>query len=398
MKRHTGRITLFNRFPAMQPVAGHVESTTRRSAVIALALCTAFGAVNAQNRLSRAVVTSCPDCELSVAKISTIQDGPELSLGSNPAVQMLDDSRAAVWGQGIEGFLEWNVLRGSTRQVGRNGAGPGEYRRVSNVQPLPTGGVRVSDVSLRRMTILDSGLVLRKSFPLQARDQQSRSVWSPNGWLIIGGPYQTPAAAGFALHAHSQAGVYVRSADSLGASYSRGDDARLSRRLLDAGVRGFWSIRPSESTLERWSYNLRREERFPLPSGDLALASAPAWPLGPDAPPPELIAIAAYGPDTLLVLTRISREPWPKVNRQQFSEGGRSSTVYQISPDDADRYFSTRLQLLHVRSRRIITESSVQGLYFSAGDRYLQRTSRGRDGETVLHLLRVELVFKNSQQ
>lgn len=367
----------------------------RLSSFIASAVLTSVAVVNpvlgqSERTLNR--TPQCLSCQLSVTKLASIKDdGEKVVLGDLSVVTMIDSMRAAIWSSMMEGFRVLNLVTGDIDKIGRRGAGPGEYSGITNMLGRPDGSVFVLDRVAWRVSHLSNEFKVLRTFPLQDVRGVSSSIVSSGGFIVNSGPLASGGSFGTPLHVYGADGRFRLSFGGTNLAHEATDDIALARRLAAAHDNTFWSLSPINFRLEQWTLNGKLLQAISFTDTQLRRNAASEWHTGPDAPPDHILALSMYGRDTALIVTRVSKRPWTKVPPHTVSNEEGRSTTYPIRSAERDQYFATRLDLIDLKSARLITSTVIPMFAWGAGDRELNHPVFDANEVVTFELLRVSL-------
>lgn len=341
---------------------------------------------HAQASVQLPAAVSCSQCRVALE--------PVLTLGGTSPHAMLDaeinlvtrDSRGryyvangespTVWVFGADGAL--------VSRLGREGAGPGEFRRPTAFVAGPSDSLYVFDASLSRMTVFGPDLSFARATALAFRPDLFDVAFVGSS-IVLNANIRSPERAGLPLHVIARSGEIARSFGSETGVY-RPDLGYGSRRALALGLGGsVWAAALNSYVLQRWDTagrllaTIRREvEWFPTYWRYDVNAALP--------PPPSISALAQVG-DTLWVMVKVADANW-RTAVESTSPDGRFFRVL-----DQHGYRDTMLEAIDVRSRRIIVSSRVPQLLWGFLDTGLAYgPGEDADGNPVVRVFRAHIV------
>ncbi len=241
------------------------------------------------------------------------------------------------------------------RMVGRNGGGPGEYRRIWRVATSSSSIFVYDDIGRRRTQLsLDFNVVATQPMQLVPRSLAMRR----DGSGVLAGIIPTRERIGFLLHDFDSRGNLTRSHHLSGISY-REDLSEFFWRKLNPGVdaREYWSSHAREYAFERCRYEvnscmlfLRPVEWFPRPSFE-------DWyeKMGTKPPPPFLSEVSEDSAGFVWTLSRVADARW--ASAISLGTGGE----YGIR--DFARYFDSLVELVDIRTGSVIASQRFDELF-----------------------------------
>jgi hypothetical protein len=195
------------------------------------------------------LANSCAKCRIRIVKVTELRDEvtgqPEFitKLRDGSYVTVLYRSRSDVRLYGRNGRFK--------RLIGRRGAGPGEYKDVTDAAVGSGDTLYVFDPGNNRISVLDSALRHVRTMPL--RGWVREALLLPGKRIAFTADVLNSEGVGAPLHVLNTNDGTVRSFGADGASQS-GENARLLMYRLIANRNGaILSARMQEYTLELWS-------------------------------------------------------------------------------------------------------------------------------------------------
>lgn len=235
-------------------------STCRRLllwSVLPLASTTTVAA--GQKRLEIRSTPACGTCRIELTKAAVLgADERELTFDTRRPLAIAADSRGRIIAGPIEtrGFAVFDSTGRLLRRVGREGSGPGEYRRIWNIVVGPGDSVFVGEVTERRLTVYSPSLEVARTrtFPLMHDD----IVALPDGRMILATVDDSPLRAGLPLHLMTPEGAHGKSFGVDNPTYDEWSRSHFWRRLAMAAGGGFWTAPLVRYELELWTDRLER--------------------------------------------------------------------------------------------------------------------------------------------
>lgn len=334
----------------------------------------------------------CRNCEITVRSLGRItDDGDNVVLGELAFPLMLDENRIAIVGPGMHGFRVLTISTGNVRSIGRRGSGPGEYSSITNILRSPSGSIFILDRSLRRATHVDATFKVVTTLPLQDVRGPTKSVVADNGQFVVSGERSGKESAGKVFHRYDALGRFGNSFSAVSTESGVGNEVRFSRRMMIARDNSFWATSATEFRLEHWTVDGQLVETIHGPGANLHARRTGEWPFGSNRPPDVMLAISQFAPDTAMIVTRVPNNPWPTVPKVVVSNAEGRSTSYPIKRELLDRYFSTRIDLIDLKTARTIASTILPFATWGIGDRELSHSQFSKDNLETLEFLRLHL-------
>lgn len=248
------------------------------------------------------------NCEIVLDHVATLSDTIEPGLiATNRSLWVQSDSRGRFFlpASSADRVLVFDSSGALTRQVGRRGSGPGEFRRTTYLLVGPGDSLYVPDGGLRRLTIMSPDLEVVSVSPAP----HPVDLVTANGTFIVARDIPTRRVAGQPVHVVDRTGR-VQSSFGSDASYDRPGAQRLSNRLVALSDHpALWLAAPGRYRFELWdSDSGQRLRRLTVVSTwfhESAEASAPNG-----RPHPTVVGMWEGEEGTLWVLSRIADRDW----------------------------------------------------------------------------------------
>ena len=288
----------------------------------------------------------CRDCRIQAQRVLTLgaSEGPG-SIGSLSALTR--DGRGRYWVASIEdrGVVTVFGPNGAfLRTVGRQGRGPGEFRRIQLLAASQTS-VHAFDYSGARRTVFDLDFRVTSTHPLPAQPFSARIL--DGQAAVYGAIVPTREAIGFTMHLVDSAGRLQRSFGESLLPY-REDLRDVFRRTLgpDPDPSRFWAAHFSEYAFEscsavtlRCRVYLRAVSWFPphLEVVDPGTGRAP---------PPFLAAVSSDQPGFLWALVWVPDPNWQRGVDTVGVHGGRVT--------DVSKYFDTIVERIDLSTNAVV--------------------------------------------
>lgn len=318
---------------------------------------------------------ACQDCHVVENRIAVLSaaDGVLLDYGAFSFVR-IKDGRFLTTGFARDGTIGVFGPDGRwQRDLGRRGAGPGEYGTPARLSLWTGDSVLVLDVALSRVSVLGPDLRFARSFPLTL--PQTRLVGLPDGKIAL----SSPPGSERGIMVVNRAGRTIATfgprtmANSLDfqRELARGQGGTVLTARADRYDIEEFTSRGASRRLTR-----RTVEWFP-PADSRRQVSALVEPT-----PPATAGILSAGDGMMWHLTAVTRVPFmPPVIR-----GPDGKDVYDLGTFLAQK--DTRVELLDLRSRQVVASALVVGLLwpgdtFPLAAKIRDDTSRGPTVEIV---------------
>lgn len=212
------------------------------------------GQVDAQATTPVPSDLACPTCTIRVDAVVTIGRDDD-RLGSRPyAVRR--DSRGRYHMVAPESNpsvpLVFSARGGFLRELGREGAGPGEFRDAIALEITRGDTIHVFDRGNARLSVLDPGMREVRTSPIPP--STNTAIVLPTGTVVVNAAVGEPDRIGHPFHRLDQDGNYTGyfGADA-GSPVQPGDIAGTVRWMTPALGNKFWSLNYARSyTLELW--------------------------------------------------------------------------------------------------------------------------------------------------
>ena len=303
---------------------------------------------------------ACGRCVIGVTQVFRLESSPaRFDLGVDQAATL--DSRG--WYYFVPEHDLTAILladpRGSVvRRFGRDGAGPGEFRRIHHMAIGPADSLYVWDVELRRISVLSPApdpKVIR-TFPLKASLDIGGFHVLGDGRILANADVGHTAAFGQPLHLFDPSGKYLRSFGALEAVFRRGDPLGLARLVAPVQA-GVWTVRANEYLLELWDANgsrkamLRRDADWFRPYARQTISEA-------EAPKPIPVGITTLPEGLLAVVVLVPDHQW---RRGLVRRSGSHGTHDDIA--DYNRTFDTVIEVIDPGSGELLQSKRVDRFF-----------------------------------
>ncbi len=339
---------------------------------------------------------SCATCAIAASRVVTLHGVPDSLGGLTDTYFMRRDSRGRYYV--TSEYRSWALLVfDSTGQFltvhGRQGSGPGEFRRIETFVFGKADTLHVFDRFNARHTVLDA-----------KNNYVSASTVVPaitdaivtDGVLIVNADIPTRASVGEALHFLSDSGA-VSSFDQTGGLYDVSMRTSLRRILSSSDEGGFWAAHRTRYQIDLWRVLnagtprlVKVIKRSPdwFPPYDRATAISPG-----QAPQPFISGVASTDRHELWVASCVPSGNWERNLIVQETARGRT-----YSYKNADTMFDTVVDLVDTTTGDLISSRRFRQ-YFKG---FLSRDliwsySEDADGVGKIQVWRLSIVDRKSQ-
>jgi hypothetical protein len=327
----------------------------------------------------------CPDCSILVTKVVSLGNntgGPGEIIGT---LSRLDsDVRGSYYlsfnepGQLISVFdSDGSFLT----DLGREGDGPGEYRKA-RVAAVTKDSIFITDLVSARLTVVELTQLGKPARTVTVPEFTSMPVQTlrlPSGMLVAHMLLRTPEAIGYPIHLFDPSGRLLRSTGIETPAYRPDRLALFGRRLATSRSGGFWVAHVTTPVFEEYDSEgeVRQSLRVNLPS-------LPEW--DPTAPPPhpkgsppkaQIMAIHQASDGLLWVAVAVPDPEWRSAfstTRRKPSSWAPDGFVYQV--EDYSDLLDTELVVLDPEKQVILASlridlavTSFDGRGYAAGTR-----------------------------
>ncbi|MCA9764269.1 MAG: 6-bladed beta-propeller [Gemmatimonadetes bacterium] len=227
------------------------------------------------------------------------------------------------------------------RSIGREGSGPGEYRRVSRILVLESDSILVLDDQLRRATILAPDLAYVRSFQFPAVPYDVVQIGERT--LAVTSAIPLPDSSFQVINLE---GGRVRAF----ASNASAGGPPLPHVLARADS-GFWSA-PVAGGAEITFWDSRGDRVGSVPIASDWMTPLRGGPITPDSPPVSQVRGLWAGQDGLLwILASVADPEWAEgLGESGIGEGGVTS--FRIT--DRDAVFDSVIEALDSRTGEVV--------------------------------------------
>lgn len=276
------------------PIQGALVALVLAAALQLWIAAPAYG----QKRVNVPNDVTCPDCEIKLTHLFTLGavDG-EKAISSPPAA-MTKDSRGHylyVPEMSREKIYAFDKHRRRLGQIGREGAGPGEFRSVSEILVTPGDSLYVFDAGNGRISVLtpDWNPVRTIPFPHRAHD----AIRLADGRLVVRAHIRSPERVGLPLQLIGVDGRVERSFGAEDPVYRIDAPGLVSRSIAPNGPDRIWTAHGTQYVIESWTVEgtLERILVRDAPWFRPYVRADPVTPDNPPAPSTWTIKVGEHG-------------------------------------------------------------------------------------------------------
>lgn len=353
-----------------------------RSLSILASLLPALAAAQAVTDIPNA--SGCRGCRITVTRIAT------LGAFDGPGIIESENTGAVVDGRGryflFQPYRPWvKVFDARGRYVttmGREGAGPGEFRGVGMVRIGRGDTIHVFDAELARHSVFAPDLRFVRAHPTELMPQVDGIVLA-DGRVVIPQLVTTPERVGLPLHLIRD-GRVERSFGSESGAFRPDLPELLARSAAPAQDGGIWSAHRYRYRIELWTAagrktrELRREVAwFPPHTGN--------WRPSTTTPPPTLLREVWQDAEGLLwARILVADRDW----RRAVSTGGPHGST--ITSNDA--YRDTLLEVIDPVRGRVLASARLPNTFLHLGRNRVGAVVTNADGVPFFAVWQLDLV------
>lgn len=331
---------------------------------------------------------SCPTCQVSLREVVTLGDSQGPGLIETTISQLHKDPRDRyyVTSTGVDAVVVFDSAGQSLGRLGREGSGPGEFRRITAFAVGKKDSLHVFDEQLSRLTVFSHDHELLAAHSLTFRPNLFDAALVGEQ-VVLNAEVRTPEAAGYPLQLLGPAGELRRSFGSETGLY-RSDLAYRSRRALSAAADGgVWAGYLNQYVIERWTLSgvleqiiERRVEWF-----------EPYWQTDERADQPRRPFITGIVDDhegLLWVLVAVPGLRWQEAVEPSPGNDPRFFTI-----TDYNVYLNTVVEVIDLKRGRLVASGRVPRLLWGfVGDHMVYGFSEDTDGNLTIPVWNIEIV------
>ncbi len=356
-------------------------------------------AKQAPSSVSRIVASrACDGCRVVVREVALLSDDTFDTDLSNARVMRTPSGEYLVGGRrGVLGVFD-STFR-FRRQLGRSGAGPGEFRLPTQVIPKGRDSLAVFDWALRRLTLYGADLnAPARSLVLpEFRD----AIFLRNGELLLSGLITTASAAGFPLHVVTSSGTLSRSFGTAVPRVHRNSGRVLAKSIVRSQQGRILVGNPYRYEIEVWSEDLRlartlsREVAWFPPTDETYAMSSP----GQERPSTMLVGLGLDDRNgNVLATFHTAASDW---SADQKLKGKTGEVRWPSDPNEAigvylNRYFDTMVEALDPVAMTALASTRLKGFFIPISKSpFLYTLREASDGTLALRIIHVDVVDRH---
>lgn len=331
-----------------------------RSGPLLVFLTLAAPAVAAAQETASVSFVEPPRHTIEATRITTIgsADGPDL-LEYHP-VTVAIDSRGRYYLTTALALHEVKVFDGSgrfLRLIGREGEGPREFGRISNLVVGPRDSLYVLDRGNSRLTVFSPEHDMIRTVPLPFGTDYPRVHYLPNDALLVNANVRTPELVGLPLHTVTTNGEHLFSFGSSDPVYRPDFPQILRRRTTPSSDGTIWSAYPKQYVLERWTLSGRFVERLSVEAEWFEPYMRTTYPTPDEPGSPNLQSIYEDGAGRIWCAVVVPDANWAEgLGEPRVSEGQR---YYEV--EDLAATYDTRVDVIDPRTRQVLASLILDG-------------------------------------
>jgi 6-bladed beta-propeller len=331
----------------------------------------------------------CPRCRIELDPVLTLRDNGGSAALLGVVGLYASDSKGRIFvANGLRPDLFVFDKEGQfVQRIGRPGAGPGEFQRISKILITSGDTLRVYDGANARETVFDPSLKVVRHRPLPARWLQM-AVY-PNDLIVANIVSSRPALAGLPLHLVSRSGEITKSFGIQAAIYRAGFDALLGRSLALGPTGEIFALRNKEYVLEVWDSAGRQIAEL---TRDVPWFKNNLYQRRKQGEPPESLnkdGLAVDSSGMLWALISVPDRRW----KQALTKGGVDGETVKSQ----DLFRDTFVEVFDTRRRRLIASARIDIATFSMfGERLIASLGEDKSGEPTLRIWRLRLIYPST--
>ncbi len=305
-------------------------------------------------------------CSVAFSEVGVLGGDGESVLGTIAESEGLPDGRVAVVFNEADSQLTVFSPSGGLRNVGRHGAGPGEYRWVRWIKSRGNE-LHVIDPLQARVTVLDaqSFQVLREGLYPAGRYALGGAALVHDSLYVVNALLFTSDRAGYVLHSFGLDGELLYSFDETTEAHAPGTsetEMGVIRVLLSAEVDGrLWAANRNRYELDLWDATTGQRLDRLVQEVDWFPGHGREFPIDPDQPPPPTIVdLQRDTSGRLWVMMNIPSDEWARHVIPRRRDAHPELDAHILRGDGVDA-FDTLVEVIDVASARIVASSRLRG-------------------------------------
>ena len=376
----------------MRPCARRSDATTGLlgAAAVALLSISPLETAVAQRSIDLPATVGCAACRIVAQRTAVISD--ETTAGEALDGPPFSMARA---GDGEVYFISaqfrplvYSPAKGTLRQFGRRGSGPGEFKVPTRLFIRADGHLVLLDPPQLRLSVLTA-----QARPVSTRRLPGKmapeAVLLDDSILVYNASFNSPESIGFPFHTVGADGRIIRSFGPEVEIRRPEDAVQLRRRLTPSRGTRFWAARELRYEITEWTatgQRVRTITRHPawFPGADQFEGATPSRPFTP-----FVTALRAADDDKLWVLIAVPG--------RNYVSGLGSPTRGQ---DGVERYpiashalyYDTVLEVIDLSSASVLASHRLPGYFaYFLDDHFIANYDEAEDGTPRVELWRFDL-------
>lgn len=237
------------------------------------------------------------------------------------------------------------------RTIGREGDGPGEFRRISSAAFGPGDSLMLVEATRRVAHLFDPSFTFVRQYRLPMVTNQVIPL--PDGSLVLSGLLRLPSAAGLPLHRVSSDRSMARSFGPRTPFSGPGTPPSFRIHLVNGAAGRFWSVPTNQLALHEWSdTTVVRSVVLDLPWFPIWHAEPPRF-IDKERPVSRVADVALSTSRFATLLISTAAEKW-EANAADMT----TIPAGQIPLSYLDRFLDSRLLVVDLDRRTVHATSS----------------------------------------
>ena len=328
---------------------------------------------------------ACGDCRIELVPSARIVDAADALIGGDPIVVRWGRDTYAVAGPGVSGVLLFRANGRFLRRLGRDGAGPGEYRRVSGLHVDAGDTLWIFDPTNKRVTKVAPGGRVLAHHSIQGRAHPAGIARLQDGSFLLAMDLRTPDAFGMPIHHVTDDFSITRSFGAPIVTVRRADAVHTTRLLSRATPSAAWAAWMTRYRLELWNADGKAQRT--LGRGRSWLTEWQDARPSDQPPNPFIVAVQAWADSLLWVIGTVPSKKWKPPKRTPIDDMVRLDDTASL-----DENFDSIVDLIDLRSGRLLAsrrfDESLRGF---AGHGEVVQHAVDSDGVLSIKTWRVTL-------
>jgi hypothetical protein len=309
---------------------------------------------------------SCPACGLELRRIAVLgtADGPGALDGEPSSVRRDGDGRYFV-----TQFVVFNAIQifdqsgRHIRTVGREGAGPGEFRGIAAAD-VHADSLFVFDNGNVRLSVFTPDLTLARTERLHGA-MTYRGVVLSDGAVVINAVVPTSEGVGFPLHLLRDGAAPVSFGSVDGGALVSPSPVPLMRAVAATRDGGVWATPRTRYEVDRWNAQgewmgrLVRRAGWFTPYTNRTVG-------GNEPPEPFLFAVREIAPGRLMTLTGVPKSDYTRRLGPPVRISQRGNPIYDLTRKQD--LFDTVVEVLDAENGRLLYSRRLEAYLIGFAD------------------------------